>query len=150
MKFEMFGNKSKSDKAQKKATKSDEQFFNKQTDTKLKSKADSGVTSDSGAHNIYYKEKKDMEHHTYYTERRTLTEAKIKQDSYSEVKQYYSRKDTNVGTGIPRVREFTPRKDLVITTTHGEINQGVAQAGNESPPDYDSLFSGQQDGKPPS
>ena len=151
-KFEMSGNKSKSDKAQKKETKLEEQLSNKQTDKYSgdvsKSKSDSVVASDGGAHNIYFKEKKGMEH-TYYIERRTLTEAKIKQDSYSEVKQYYSRDDKNVGTGIPRVREITPRRDEVITTTREGVNQGVAQASNDLPPDYSSLFSG-QDGEQPS
>lgn len=148
----MFGNKSNSDKAQKKEAKSEEQFPNNRTETKysgdkLKSKTDSVATSD-GADNIYYK-KKGIEQHTYYIERRTLTDAKIKQDSYSEATQFYSRKDANVGTGIPRVREFIPREDQVITTTQKGVNQDMAQAGNDLPPDYSSLFSG-QDGELPS
>ncbi|KAI6657533.1 hypothetical protein LOD99_277 [Oopsacas minuta] len=126
----------------------------------LKSKPDPITTFYGGAGKMDPEKKRDNKH-VYYSQHRPLTEAKIKQDSYSEVKQFYSRKDKIIGSDIPRVKEFTPRKDQgVITNT--EINQGVitnvekvnqvavpkidrvAQCATEDlqdlPPDYSTLY----------
>ena len=106
-------------------------------------KQNSMQTNDKGAYKIYHDEKNDREQNTYYFERRSLTDAKAKQDSYAGVQQFYQRKDRIVGTSIPQEREYTQRRDEEIVNTRITAQRTDRDLG-ELPPDYDTLYPDQQ------
>ena len=145
----MFGNKFKSNKTGKKEAKpTTKAEHSPQKETGKLAEAETKhckeaveckpmLTSDKGAYKVY--ENNDREQNTYYFERRALTDAKLKQDSYAGVQQFYQRKDRIVGSGFSQEREYPQGNDEEIVNSEITCRRTDRDMG-ELPPDYGTLY----------
>ena len=115
--------------------------------------------SEKAEYKVYPDEKNDRAHNTYYFQRRALTDAKIKQDSYAGVQQFYQRKDRIVASGASQDREYPqreegeypqreegecPQRDERVVNSDSTGHRTDRDTG-ELPPDYGTLYPGQPD-----